>query len=626
MLLLERSVPAIALATTTRHSEFGLEFAVAHPAFAAFTLAAWHSIEDAVVAIEAALRAGTITTDSLRRAATVTLAGCKGIGRFRQALRLSNRHSESPRESGLKVKLWRAGLPPPLQQAQVYSKAGVFLGRPDFLFDDASSLIVEYDGRGKYHGADQGENAAAMLGAGAYDPAYTFDALNSERDREKMLLNQGFRVVRVYGDIYDDPQTVWDIAAAHGGGRSAGTAAGTAARTTARTAAGGGVSAVEAGGRRVSCVGVNDALLSSECPSGRVENVASENGAGTAQPNGAEASAARPAGRYAPSPSGDLHLGNLRTAVLAWLIATTEKRPFRLRIDDIDAQRSTAESASRQLEDLGNLGITHDGPIVRQQETIPHYRAALKQLQDAGLVYECYCSRKDIADAQRAPHALPGRYPGTCRHLTPAEREQRRSDLRAQGRMWSLRLVASEEIGGEWAVRERLAVAHDPGRNHGSYRGEVDDMVLRRGGNIERGHADDGAGGHADDFAYNLCVVVDDALAGVGQVVRGDDLLSSAPRQAYLAHLLGLPEVDYVHVPLVLGPEGRRLAKRDGAVTLRELPGGASEGMRWIRASLGGAVDQSLAFDANTPPAVVLSHMGDTFDLAELSREPVIWR
>lgn len=216
-LMCERSVPAIALSTATRHSEHGLEFAVAHPVFAAFTLAAWHSVEDAVVAIEAALRTGTMTTDSLRRAADITLAGCKGIARFRQALRLSNRHSESPRESGLKVKLWRAGLPPPLQQAQVYSKAGGFIARPDFLFDDASSLIVEYDGRGKYRGADGGENAAATLGPGVHDPAYTFDALNSERDREKMLLNQGFRVLRVYGDIYDDPQTVWDIAAAHGG-------------------------------------------------------------------------------------------------------------------------------------------------------------------------------------------------------------------------------------------------------------------------------------------------------------------------------------------------------------------------------------------------------------------------
>lgn len=215
-LLRERSVPAIALTTATRFREHGLEFAVAHPVFTAFTLAAWHSIEDAVVAIEAALRAGTMTTDALRRATDVTLAGCKGITRFRQALRLSTRHSESPRESGLKVKMWRAGLPPPLQQAQVYSTVGEFIARPDFLFDDASSLIVEYDGRGKYCGVGS-RDKAAVLGLGAHDTAYTFDALNSERDREKLLLNQGFRVLRVYGDIYDDPQTVWDIAAAHGG-------------------------------------------------------------------------------------------------------------------------------------------------------------------------------------------------------------------------------------------------------------------------------------------------------------------------------------------------------------------------------------------------------------------------
>lgn len=373
---------------------------------------------------------------------------------------------------------------------------------------------------------------------------------------------------------------------------------------------------------------MNDAPASPEPQGPESQNPASQNPE-PQNPAPLGRPAGRPAGRYAPSPSGDLHLGNLRTAVLAWLIATTENRPFRLRIDDIDAQRSTAEAASRQLEDLADLGITHDGPIARQQENMPHYRAALKQLQDAGMVYECYCSRKDIADAQRAPHGLPGRYPGTCRNLTDAERDQRRADLLAQGRMWSLRLAASEDIEGEWAVRERVAVAHDPGRNSGEFRGEVDDMVLRRGGNIERADddaVDDGAGGHADDFAYNLCVVVDDALAGVGQVVRGDDLLTSAPRQAYLAHLLGLPDVEYAHVPLVLGPEGRRLAKRDGAVTLRELPGGAREGMQWIRASLGGAVDQSFSSDATTPPAAILAHMRDTFDLAKLSREPVTWR
>ncbi|EEW15724.1 glutamyl-Q tRNA(Asp) synthetase domain protein, partial [Corynebacterium jeikeium ATCC 43734] len=198
----------------------------------------------------------------------------------------------------------------------------------------------------------------------------------------------------------------------------------------------------------------------------------------------------------------------------------------------------------------------------------------------------------------------------------------------------------------EWEVRERFAVgANGTGANGGNvsdgsvggvYRGVVDDMVLRRGGNAPKASA--GAGGDAGtgapdvagepvnrDYAYNLAVVVDDALAGVGQVVRGDDLLSSAPRQAYLAHLLGLPPVEYVHVPLVLGPDGKRLAKRDGAVTLRDFPGGAEGMLRWIAGSLGEAVDASAAEAAGArgiTPAALLP----TFRPELLPREPVIWR
>lgn len=333
------------------------------------------------------------------------------------------------------------------------------------------------------------------------------------------------------------------------------------------------------------------------------------------------------AGRYAPSPSGDLHLGNLRTAVLAYLFAVTENRAFHLRIDDIDAQRSSTHYALRQLDDLAALGVkplpgsthaqsTAPAPprIVTQQQTLPHYRAALKKLQDQGLTYECYCSRKDITEAQRAPHATPGIYPGTCRDLTPEQRTERREQLAEAGRMWSVRLASHEK---EWEVPERYQPT-------GTFRGEVDDMVLRRGGNIDP-TSNDGAGGHADDFAYNLAVVVDDALAGVTQVVRGDDLLTSAPRQAYLAHLLGLPPVEYVHVPLVLGPEGKRLAKRDGAVTLGEVPGGAAAALRWIADSLGDAVEV-FEGDATPEPSAIMDQMVRTFDPAELPLEPVTWR
>lgn len=341
----------------------------------------------------------------------------------------------------------------------------------------------------------------------------------------------------------------------------------------------------------------------------------------------------RGAGRYAPSPSGDLHLGNFRTAVLAWLFAKREGREFRMRIDDIDAQRSSEESAKQQLRDLATMGIGYEGRLWRQQECWSEYEKALEALRVRGLVYECYCSRKDIAEAVRAPHAAPGAYPGTCRDLGESERAAKRAELAARGRVPALRLRAGVD---EWEVRERFAVGG------GVYRGAVDDMVLRRGGNAPKGAggapagagvgagAPDGGGADSGgqvnrDYAYNLAVVVDDALAGVGQVVRGDDLLSSAPRQAYLAHLLGLPPVEYVHVPLVLGPDGKRLAKRDGAVTLRDFPGGAQGMLRWIADSLGEAVDVS-AVEAAGAGGITPAGMLRTFRPELLPREPVTWR
>lgn len=324
----------------------------------------------------------------------------------------------------------------------------------------------------------------------------------------------------------------------------------------------------------------------------------------------------RGAGRYAPSPSGDLHLGNFRTAVLAWMFAKHEGREFRMRVDDIDAQRSSEAAAHQQLLDLSTMGITYDGEIWRQQETWSEYEKALNDLREQGLVYECYCSRKDIAEAVRAPHAAPGAYPGTCRDLGESARAAKRAELAERGRVPALRLRASVE---EWEVRESFAAGR---RGGGAYRGVVDDMVLRRGGNAPKGAGNADAAGHEAvnrDYAYNLAVVVDDALAGVGQVVRGDDLLSSAPRQAYLAHLLGLPPVEYVHVPLVMGPDGKRLAKRDGAVTLRDFPGGVEGMLQWIAESLGPAVDIRAA--GGVQPAELLA----TFEPELLPREPVTW-
>ncbi|SEJ58473.1 glutamyl-tRNA synthetase [Arthrobacter sp. yr096] len=244
-----------------------------------------------------------------------------------------------------------------------------------------------------------------------------------------------------------------------------------------------------------------------------------------------------PAGRFAPSPSGELHVGNLRTAILAWLFAKSSGRDFLLRVEDLDRARAGAEA--EQLRDLEAIGVRWDAAVVRQTERAALYSDAIARLTREGRAYECFCTRREIQEAPSAPHAPQGAYPGTCRRLSHAEREIRRASRPA-----SIRLRSDVM---EWAVEDQL---------HGTFVGMVDDFVLRRNDGVT---------------AYNLAVVVDDAAQGIDQVVRGDDLLSSTPRQAYLAALLGLPVPEYAHVPLVVNHDGVRLAKRDGAVTLGDL-------------------------------------------------------
>ncbi|WP_066528606.1 tRNA glutamyl-Q(34) synthetase GluQRS [Corynebacterium bouchesdurhonense] len=298
-----------------------------------------------------------------------------------------------------------------------------------------------------------------------------------------------------------------------------------------------------------------------------------------------------PAGRYAPSPSGDLHFGNLRTAVLAWLFARQSGRRFYMRVEDIDSERSSEESAQRQLEDLAALGIEWDDPVLYQHERGAAYAEALAALP----TYECYCTRRDIREAASAPHAQPGMYPGTCRNLTDQERASRRSLLHTEGRLPAVRLKAQAP---EWTVRDAL---------RGEYTGAVDDVILKRGGRVDQAQA--------GDWAYNLAVVVDDGYQGVDQVVRGDDLLASAPAQAYLAHLLGYAEPGYVHVPLVVSRGGRRLAKRDGAVTLREMaPDGDYR-----------PVVEAIAASLGHPGVGTLAELAQAFEPADLPREPWVW-
>ncbi|MDU0968401.1 MAG: tRNA glutamyl-Q(34) synthetase GluQRS [Actinomycetaceae bacterium] len=248
-------------------------------------------------------------------------------------------------------------------------------------------------------------------------------------------------------------------------------------------------------------------------------------------------------GRYAPTPSGDLHIGNLRTAVLAWALARQSGRRFHLRIEDIE--RTVPGAAERQMADLAALGIDWDGPVVYQTARTDAHRAALERLIELGLTYECYCTRKDIREAASAPNAEPGRYPGTCRDLDEDARRAGRAKLAKLGRKPALRLRAD---GARWGIEDEVV---------GPYSAAVDDIVLRRGDGV---------------VAYNLAVAVDDAWAGVDQVCRADDLLSSAPSQAFVGHLLGLePVPTYAHVPLVVNERGDRLAKRDGAVTMTDL-------------------------------------------------------
>ena len=242
-------------------------------------------------------------------------------------------------------------------------------------------------------------------------------------------------------------------------------------------------------------------------------------------------------GRFAPSPTSQLHLGNLRTALLAWLFARSRGEDFLLRVEDLDQQRVAAAKgvAEQQLADLAELGVDWDPPVVSQSDRLDLYRDAALGLE----TYPCFCSRAEIAAASQAPHGAPRAYPGTCATLTADEIAER-----SRTRRPAIRVRAHGEH----------MTVHD--LHAGEVNGEVDDFVLFRA---------DGTP------AYNLAVVVDDGLQGVTQVCRGDDLLSSSPRQAWLANRLGFDVPEYIHVSLAVNADGVRLAKRDKAVTLGEL-------------------------------------------------------
>jgi glutamyl-tRNA synthetase len=285
-----------------------------------------------------------------------------------------------------------------------------------------------------------------------------------------------------------------------------------------------------------------------------------------------------PDGRFAPSPTGTLHVGNLRTALLAWLFARSAGARHLVRMEDLDAARVRPGSAEEQLADLAAIGIDWDGDVEYQSRRLDRYEAAIEALRADGRVYECFCTRAEIRAAASAPHGpLPeGAYPGTCLRLSDAERAAKRAGDRPP----ALRVRAD---AARVTFEDRLL---------GPQAGVVDDFVVRRNDGVP---------------AYNLAVVVDDAEQGIGEVVRGADLVDSTPRQLFLARLLGLPEPAHAHVPLVLGPDGARLAKRHGDVTLREVPADAARA--WMLRSLG--------LPEELQPR--------DFDPAALPREPTFW-
>ena len=292
-------------------------------------------------------------------------------------------------------------------------------------------------------------------------------------------------------------------------------------------------------------------------------------------------------GRFAPSPTGPLHLGSLRTALVAWLFARSRSARFLVRIEDLDPQRSRREFERSQLDDLRAIGLDWDETPVRQSERRPSYEDAIVRLEAQGRLYPCFCTRAEIREAASAPHGeLPeGSYPGTCRGLSEAERERRR----AAGHAFALRVRA-----------EGARIEFDD-EMRGRCGGLVDDFVVRRADGVP---------------AYQLAVVVDDAAQEVGEIVRGDDLIGSTPRQILLARLLGLPLPRYAHVPLVFGADGTRLAKRGRPPALSD----RSEPPAATLALLAHTLGLALGRDEVRRPAELLAE----FDPGRLPGEPSV--
>jgi len=249
-----------------------------------------------------------------------------------------------------------------------------------------------------------------------------------------------------------------------------------------------------------------------------------------------------PVGRFAPTPSGRMHLGNVFAALIAWLSVRSRKGEMVLRMEDLDTQRTSREYAEILREDLNWLGLDYDRETPPQSERTAVYDAYFERLRQKGLLYPCYCTRSQLHSVN-APHLSDGTYvyPGTCRNLTQAQRA-------AFDRAPSWRVMVPDRT---WTVEDRVQ-----GRYESNLARDCGDMVVRRADGV---------------YVYQLAVTVDDGESGVTEVVRGMDLLSSAPRQMYLQELFGFPHPAYAHVPMLLAPDGRRLSKRDRDLDLGAL-------------------------------------------------------
>lgn len=275
----------------------------------------------------------------------------------------------------------------------------------------------------------------------------------------------------------------------------------------------------------------------------------------------------KPVGRFAPTPSGRMHLGNVFAALIAWLSVRSRDGEMVLRMEDLDTQRTSAEFAETLRDDLRWLGFTWDRETPAQSQRSAVYDKYFEILREKGLLYPCYCTRSQLHSVN-APHLSDGTYvyPGTCRNLTEGEQAAFR-------RPPAWRVVVPDRV---WTVEDRI---------QGTYRcnlaTECGDMVVRRADGV---------------YVYQLAVTVDDGEAGITEVVRGMDLLSSAPRQMYLQELFGFPHPEYAHVPMLLAPDGRRLSKRDRDLDLGILRQRLSrEALLGALAFAAGLIDQEVS-------------------------------